>query len=65
MRVIVPGPRGLQSSLPTQMTRSPNDSLRAIAVFIAIAPQENRLERNEDRWATLGDGTAYSAVAPS
>src|SRR5262249_26969598 len=65
MRVIVPGPLGWQSSLPIQMTRSPSTSLRAIAVFMMM-PQMIAHERKEDRWAaTLRDGTAFSAVAPS
>jgi hypothetical protein len=63
MRVIVPGPLGWQSSLPIQMTRSPNASLRAIAVFMTMPPDRPR--RKQDRWAaTLRDGTAFSAMAP-
>src|SRR4029450_9248479 len=59
MRVIVPVPLGWQSSLPIQMTRSPNASLRAIAVFMTMPP-DDRPRKNEDRWAaTLGDGTAF------
>src|SRR6516162_2967218 len=64
MRVIVPGPLGWQSSLPIQMTRSPNTSLRAIAVFMMMPPQmiaheENRLA------ATLRDGKAFRCGASS
>src|SRR5262249_13482060 len=40
MRVIVPGPLGWQSSLPIQMTRSPSTSLRAIAVFMMMPPDD-------------------------
>jgi hypothetical protein len=36
MRTIVPSPLGWQSSLPIQITRSPNASLRAIAVFMMM-----------------------------
>jgi hypothetical protein len=32
------GSAGLESSLPIQMTRSPNASLRAIAVFMMMPP---------------------------
>src|SRR6516225_3467958 len=47
------------------MTRSPSTSLRAIAVFMMMPPMIAH-ERKEDRWAaTLRDGTAFSAVAPS
>ena len=54
MRVIVPGPLGWQSSLPIQMTRSPNVSLRAMAVFM-LMPPDDRWRRKKDRWAaTLG-----------
>src|SRR5215831_12127864 len=57
MRVIVPGPLDWQSSLPIQMTRSPNTSLRAIAVFMMMPP-DDRPRKN--RWAaTLRDGTAF------
>jgi hypothetical protein len=37
--MIVPVPLGWQLSLPIQMTRSPNASLRAIAVFIIMPPK--------------------------
>src|SRR5215468_11277301 len=40
MRVIVPGPLGWQSSWPIQMTRSPSTSLRAIAVFMMMPPDD-------------------------
>src|SRR5215813_1070997 len=49
MRVIVPGPQGWQSSLPIQMTRSPNTSLRAIAVFMMMPPQMIAHERIDGR----------------
>src|SRR5215472_4526663 len=49
MRVIVPGPPGWQSSLPIQMTRSPNTSLRAIAVFMMMPPQMIAHERIDER----------------
>ena len=44
MRVIVPGPLGWQSSLPIQMTRSPNASLRATAVFMTMPPNKSPKE---------------------
>jgi len=44
MRVIVPGPLGWQSSLPIQMTRSPNASLRATAVFMTMPPNRSPKE---------------------
>ena len=49
MRMIVPVPLGWQLSLPIQMTRSPNTSLRAIAVFIMM-PQAIA-DKKQDRWA--------------
>ena len=55
MRVIVPGPLGWQSSLPIQMTRSPNASLRATAVFMTMPPN-----RSPKEVGSMGDaqGTA-------
>jgi hypothetical protein len=65
MRVIVPGPLGWQSSLPIQMTRSPSTSLRAIAVFMMMPPDDRPRKKGGSMGATLTDGTAFSAVAPS
>src|SRR6516162_3783676 len=65
MRVIVPGPLGWQSSLPIQMTRSPSTSLRAIAVFMMMPPDDRPRKKGGSMRATLTDGTAFSAVAPS
>src|SRR6476659_10424311 len=55
MRVIVPGPLGWQSSLHIQMTRSPNASLRATAVFMTMPPN-----RSPKEVGSIGDaqGTA-------
>ena len=55
MRVIVPGLRGWQSSVPIQMTRSANASLRATAVFMTMPPN-----RSPKEVGSMGDaqGTA-------
>src|SRR5262249_58839992 len=65
MRVIVPGPLGWQSALPLQMTRSPSTELRAIAVFMMMPPDDRPRKKGGSMGATLTEGTAFSAVAPS
>src|SRR5262249_35634448 len=63
MRVIVPGPLGWQSSLPIQMTRSPSTSLRAIAVFMMMPPDD----RPRKKGGSMGGNAQgrHSLVAPS
>src|SRR6516225_6945147 len=64
MRVIVPGPLGWQSSLPIQMTRSPNTSLRAIAVFMMTPPQMIAHERRGPMGGNARERHSLSAVTP-
>ena len=60
MRVIVPGPLGWQSSLPVQMTRSPNANLRDIAVFMTTPPS-----RSPDKKAgSMGDASGTARPIP-
>src|SRR6478735_4911082 len=59
MRVIVPGPLGWQSSLPIQMTRSPNASLRATAVFMTMPPN-----RSPKEVGSMGDAQGTARTFP-
>src|SRR5258708_18137212 len=66
MRVIVPGPLGWQSSLPIQMTRSPNynTSLRAIAVFMMMPPDDRPRKKGGPMGGNAQGRHSLSAVPP-